>query len=161
MRFDAWRKSHSSDLASSKLAEAQTAKTSHQSGMQFIAFAGERALNYSTLFAEILIAHLQGCGVLLQDWRFQTDNGSEFIDAWNAAEDSAFTKAVEAVKGLVHQTIPSVRIPGRPMSKPFTVSSKMSSIALRGFIHVRIFWPGLWSLSCVVQRSAPEQFQRP
>jgi len=76
------------------------------SGMQFIAFAEERALNYATLFAELLIIHLQGCGVSLQDCRFQTDNGSEFIGAWNAAEDSAFTKAVEAVKGLVHHTIP-------------------------------------------------------
>jgi hypothetical protein len=61
---------------------------------------------YSTLFAELLIAHLQSCGVSFQDCRFQTDNGSEFIGAWNAAEDSAFTKAVQAVKGLVHQTIP-------------------------------------------------------
>ena len=76
------------------------------SGLQFLAYADERALIYSALFAEILIAHLQRCGVSLQDCRFQTDNGSEFIGAWNAREDSAFTKTIQAVKGLVHHTIP-------------------------------------------------------
>lgn len=76
------------------------------SGLQFLAYADERALVYSTLFAEMLIAHLQRCGVSLRDCRFQTDNGSEFIGAWNARQDSAFTKTIQAVKGLVHHTIP-------------------------------------------------------
>ena len=76
------------------------------SGLQFLAYADERALIYSALFAEMLIAHLQRCGVALQDCRFQTDNGSEFIGAWNARDDSAFTKTIQAVKGLVHHTIP-------------------------------------------------------
>ncbi len=76
-------------------------------GLQFIAFADERALVYSALFAELLLAHLQGCGVAFQDSRFQTDNGSEYIGAWNARDDSAFTKTVQAVQGLVHHTIPA------------------------------------------------------
>lgn len=76
-------------------------------GMQFLAYADERALCYATDFARRIIQHLQACGVDLADCRFQTDNGSEFIGAWNARHDSAFTKSVQSVKGLRHQTIPS------------------------------------------------------
>ena len=39
---------------------------------------GYHSLVYSALFAELLLAHLQSCGVAFQDSRFQTDNGSEF-----------------------------------------------------------------------------------
>lgn len=76
------------------------------SGMQFLAYADERALCYATLFARRVIAHLQACGVDLAGCRFQTDNGSEFIGAWNAKQDSAFTRAVQAAPGLEHHTIP-------------------------------------------------------
>jgi transposase len=76
------------------------------SGLQFLAYAEERSLAYATLFAEILLAHLQRCGVDLTGCRIQTDNGSEFIGAWNAREDSAFTRTVEAIPGLTHTTIP-------------------------------------------------------
>ena len=76
-------------------------------GLQLIAFADERALIYSAFFAELLITHLQSCGVALLDGRFQTDHGSEFIGAWNARDDSVFTKTVQAVNGLVHHTIPA------------------------------------------------------
>lgn len=76
------------------------------SGLQVLAYAEERTLAYATLFAEILLAHLRRCGVDLTGCRVQTDNGSEFIGAWNAREDSAFTRTVEAVPGLTHTTIP-------------------------------------------------------
>lgn len=76
------------------------------SGIQFIAFAQERSVFNSTLFAKIIIDHLQKCGVTFDNCRFQTDNGSEFIGAWNAKEDSGFTKTVQDVEGLKHQTIP-------------------------------------------------------
>ena len=76
------------------------------SGTQFIAYAQERSLTCSTLFAEIIITHLQRCGVNLKGCRIQTDNGSEFIGSWQAKKDSAFTKAVQSVPGLTHQTIP-------------------------------------------------------
>lgn len=89
-----------------KLPKVQYTAREVVSGLQFLAYADERALIYSALFAELLIAHLQNCGVALQDGRFQTDNGSEFIGAWNARDDSVFTKTVQAVNGLVHQTIP-------------------------------------------------------
>ena len=76
------------------------------SGMHFIAFADERSLLYSTLFAEVLIQHLTDCGVDLEGCRIQTDNGSEFIGSWNAREDSIFTKTVTKNKNLQHHTIP-------------------------------------------------------
>ncbi len=76
------------------------------SGLQFIAFAQERSLIFATLFAEIIIDHLHRSGVSMKNCRFQTDNGSEFIGAWNATSDSSFTTTVQAVKGLTHHTIP-------------------------------------------------------
>ncbi|NIT58795.1 MAG: hypothetical protein GWN00_22005, partial [Aliifodinibius sp.] len=76
------------------------------SGTQFIAYAQERSITYANLFAKIMIQHLQDCGVDLSDCRIQTDNGTEFIGSWNAKQDSVFTKTVQAVPGLVHQTIP-------------------------------------------------------
>ena len=75
------------------------------SGMQFLGFANEISLNYSTLFAETLIPHLMRCGVDLSNCRVQTDNGSEFIGNWTARQDSSFTKAIQKI-GLVHWTIP-------------------------------------------------------
>jgi len=76
------------------------------SGLQFIAYAQERSLNFATVFAEIIIDHLHRCNVSLRNCRFQTDNGNEFIGAWNARCDSSFTNTVQAVKGLSHHTIP-------------------------------------------------------
>lgn len=76
------------------------------SGLQFIAYAQERSLVFASLFAELIIDHLHRCGVSLKNCRFQTDNGSEFIGAWNAHCDSSFTTTVQNVKGLIHQTIP-------------------------------------------------------
>jgi transposase len=76
------------------------------SGMMFIAYANERSLIYADLFAKRLIQHLRCCGIDLRDCRFQTDNGSEFIGAWNAKDDSIFTKSVTCVQGLQHTTIP-------------------------------------------------------
>jgi len=76
------------------------------SGLQFIGFAEECNLTYATLFAQIIIDHLKKCNVDLHGCRFQTDNGSEFIGAWNAREDSLFTKTVQSAEGLIHHTIP-------------------------------------------------------
>jgi len=53
------------------------------SGWQFIAYAQERTLAYSQLFAQIIITHLLSCGVKFKDSRFQADNGGEFI-GWSA-----------------------------------------------------------------------------
>lgn len=76
------------------------------SGWQFIAYAQERTLAYSQLFAHIIINHLLSCGVKFKDSRFQTDNGAEFIGNWQAKSDSAFTQTIAEVRGLSHHTIP-------------------------------------------------------
>jgi len=89
-----------------KLPKVQYTAREVVSGMQFIAYAKERALCYATLFGELLIKHLLRCGVDLKHCRIQTDNGSEFIGSWNAKHDSIFTKAVTSVPGLEHTTIP-------------------------------------------------------
>jgi len=75
-------------------------------GFQFLAYAQERSLDCANLFAELIIEHLQKNGVNLAGYRFQSDNGSEFIGSWNAKNDSAFTKTIQAVQGLVHTTCP-------------------------------------------------------
>jgi transposase len=76
------------------------------SGWQDVAYAQECTLAYSKLFAEIIITHAKRCGVRFKESRFQTDNGCEFVGNWQAKRDSAFTEAVEAIKGLRHCTIP-------------------------------------------------------
>ena len=77
------------------------------SGLQFIAYAQECSLTYASLFAEIIIGHLKKCGIDLSPPKAgQTDNGGEFIGAWSAKEPSVFTKTVESVEGLIHDTIP-------------------------------------------------------
>ena len=76
------------------------------SGLQYIAYARQRALCYSALFAQYVLDHLQRCGLDLHGSVLQTDNGSEFIGAWNARDDSVFTQTVHAVPGLIHGTIP-------------------------------------------------------
>jgi len=76
------------------------------SGLQFLGYASECTLTYSTLFAEIIIDHLKACGVNLDGSRIQTDNGTEFVGPWSTKEPSVFTRTIEAEKGLVHTTIP-------------------------------------------------------
>lgn len=76
------------------------------SGWQYPAYAQERTLAYSKLFAQIILIHLENCGVKFKGARFQTDNGCEFVGNWQAKHDSAFTETVEGVKGLRHTTIP-------------------------------------------------------
>jgi transposase len=77
------------------------------SGLMFVAYAQERSLACATCFAELLITHLDRCGVPRGNNRWQTDNGSEFIGSWNARHQSAFTRSVEATEGLTHHLIPS------------------------------------------------------
>jgi transposase len=76
------------------------------SGWHYVSFAQECTLAYSKLFAEVILSHLQDCGVRFKDSRLQTDNGCEFVGNWQRKSDSKFTEAVESVKGLRHTTIP-------------------------------------------------------
>jgi transposase len=75
-------------------------------GLLFLGYADELSLSYATLFAERILKHLEACGLRRLHATWQSDNGSEFVGSWQAKEDSAFTKAVEAVPGHTHRTIP-------------------------------------------------------
>ena len=75
-------------------------------GLLFLGYSNELSLAYATIFAERIIKHLQACGHDLNGVTWQSDNGSEFIGSWQAKNDSAFTDAIQRVKGQTHRTIP-------------------------------------------------------
>ena len=74
-------------------------------GMTFLGFADTKSLEYSTLFAKYLNYHLQCHGAVLSHTVRQTDNGSEYIGSITAKKPSAYTKAIDSIKGQVHLTI--------------------------------------------------------
>lgn len=75
-------------------------------GLLFLGYSNELSLAYATVFAERIIKHLLDCGADLSAATWQSDNGSEFVGSWQARQDSAFTLAVQRVKGQTHRTIP-------------------------------------------------------
>lgn len=75
-------------------------------GIQFLGYANELSLTHSTLFARIVNQHLKRYSLLPDECIRQTDNGSEYIGAWNAKGPSSYTLAIEGVKGQKHRTIP-------------------------------------------------------
>ena len=64
----------------------------------FLAYADAYGIVYSCLFVEVILEHLKRCGFDLQGLSIQTDNGSEFIGAWNKRGDLEFTKKIESEK---------------------------------------------------------------
>jgi transposase len=74
-------------------------------GALFLAFSDELALVYADLFVKRILNHLKHHSVELRKVTIQTDNGSEFIGSWQAAEKSAFTQTIERFKAT-HHTIP-------------------------------------------------------
>jgi len=75
-------------------------------GLLFVAFADELALSYSALFADRILEHLKSCGVNVNPFTIQSDNGSEFVGSWQAKDDSVFTKIVQNKYAATHRTIP-------------------------------------------------------
>ena len=75
-------------------------------GIQFLAFANELSLTHSTLLAHIVNQHLERYNLLTDESIRQTDNGSEYIGAWNAKGPSSYTLAIENIEGQKHRTIP-------------------------------------------------------
>lgn len=74
-------------------------------GILFMGFANERSLTHTQLFALYINHFLKKFNVLPEiSWR-QTDNGSEYIGAWNAKKPSAYTRTVESLPGQTHNTI--------------------------------------------------------
>jgi len=75
-------------------------------GILFLGFANERSLIHATLFAAYINHQMEKYKALPGDSaRCQTDNGSEFIGAWNAKKPSAYTKTIESLPGQFHTTI--------------------------------------------------------
>jgi transposase len=73
-------------------------------GLLFVSYAYELSISNSISFIEQVAQHLLTNGIDLSHTIIQTDNGSEFIGAWNAKRDSGFTKKVEEY-GMTHNTI--------------------------------------------------------
>ena len=75
-------------------------------GIQFLGFANELSLTHSTIFAKYVNAHLEKFDLIPEGSIRQTDNGSEYVGAWNAKHASAYTDEIERIKGQLHRTIP-------------------------------------------------------
>jgi len=74
-------------------------------GPLFLGFANQRSLTHAHLFAIYINHFLKKYKALPKSSIRQTDNGNEYIGAWNAKEPSAYTLAVESLPGQRHQTI--------------------------------------------------------
>ncbi len=74
-------------------------------GILFLGFANQRSLTHTYLFAIYINHFLKKFKALPCPSIRQTDNGSEYIGAWNAKKPSAYTLAVEALAGQRHETI--------------------------------------------------------
>jgi hypothetical protein len=77
-------------------------------GPLLLGFASQRSLTHSVLFAIYINHYLKKFNALPKQSSRQTDNGSEYIGAWNAKHPSDFTLAIESLPGQRHETI----IPG-------------------------------------------------
>ncbi|MEW6711798.1 MAG: helix-turn-helix domain-containing protein [Candidatus Riflebacteria bacterium] len=76
-------------------------------GPIFLGFANERSLDHTQLFAIYINHFLKKFNALPKGINSvrQTDNGSEYIGAWNAQRPSAYTLAIESLDGQHHRTI--------------------------------------------------------
>ena len=74
-------------------------------GILFLGFANQRSLIHSRLFAIYINHFLKKYNALPPTSVRQTDNGSEYIGAWNAKESSWYTKTIESLEGQFHRTI--------------------------------------------------------
>ena len=75
-------------------------------GTLFMAFGSEKTSTYAALFADYLHQAFSSTHLDLSATIRQTDNGSEYTGGWKATQDSAYTKAIQKIKGQIHQTIP-------------------------------------------------------
>ena len=75
-------------------------------GILCLGFANSRSLTHAELFAVYINHFLKKFNALPDKASIrQTDNGSEYIGAWNAKESSAYTRAIESLDGQYHRTI--------------------------------------------------------
>ncbi len=93
------------EMKKNKLPIVQYTHREVSTGIQFLAYANERSLTYSTLFASYINEHLEKYNLLPAESTRQTDNGSEYIGSWNAKKDSSYTREINRIEGQKHSTI--------------------------------------------------------
>ncbi len=77
-----------------------------RSGLMFLGFAKEKTAINACMFARILCEHLRNCGVDMNELKFQTDNGAEFIGCFRQDRTrDGFERVVEGF-GSKHKRIP-------------------------------------------------------
>jgi transposase-like protein len=74
-------------------------------GVLFLGFANNQSLTHANLFAIYINHFLKKFNALPENAMRQTDNGSEYIGAWNAKNSSAYTRTIESIPGQWHNTI--------------------------------------------------------
>ena len=74
-------------------------------GITFLGFANSRSLTHAEIFAVYINHFLKVFNASPKTSIRQTDNGSEYIGAWNAKKSSAYTRAIESLDGQFHRTI--------------------------------------------------------
>jgi hypothetical protein len=89
-----------------KLPQHQYTHREVSCGIKFLGYANELSLSHSTIFAEIINEHLLKHKLIPDESTRQTDNGSEYIGAWNAKHSSSYTNEIQRIKGQIHKTIP-------------------------------------------------------
>ncbi len=92
-------------MKSLKLPEFQYTFREISCGILFLGFARTCSLTHAHLFAIYINHFLKKFKVLPKNSSRQTDNGSEYIGAWNAKHPSAYTLAIESLDGQRHHTI--------------------------------------------------------
>jgi len=77
-----------------------------RTGLTFADYAPERTAALACIFGERVMAHLDACGVNLEEVGFQSDNGSEYIGGKDhRGVPHGFKPTVEA-RGVTHNFIP-------------------------------------------------------
>ena len=81
-----------------------------RTGAAFVAFAHANDGTSAAAFAAYLTGHLENYGVILEELRIQTDNGSEFIgNSRKKSTDPSDFQRVLAWSGIRHERIPPAR----------------------------------------------------
>jgi len=76
----------------------------YRTGMVFMGFTNHKDVLSTSIFAEYLIGYLKGLGLASNDISFQTDNGTEFVDA--LYHETTLFEQTLAKHGVRHLRIP-------------------------------------------------------
>ena len=77
-----------------------------RTGIAFVSYGFEKSATNAAIFLDYVCQHLRGIGVDLSQVEFQTDNGSEFVGAWNSNKESPFEKVARGYKAQTSRIPP-------------------------------------------------------